>query len=331
MSESFSVRPCAATGVLRIFCRSSIAPSSLMKTCGPLASIAPAGVMALRLLSEAEMRLALRLQRIERKGHVGIFVVHHRTDDAERQVMRLVAEFLPRLIKLLRDIGGRRAVTQEHRDERQPRPRKGLGPVIPAQFLHPLLQPLGGQLFHLLRRRPRPGRDDGHLLNREGWVFRPAQHQKGHDAGDEDRHEQEQGDRALAYGEGGEIEAAHLLSPLFAATFCAALLSARRTCSPSCSRCAPSATTRSPALRLPTTEAASPLRPAICTSRQVTRGVSPSTSHTPGPLPGSKIAPIGTCTAGADRPSEIWMEMVEPSGASARRPSSTYRASNVRV
>jgi len=29
--------------------------------------------------------------------------------------------------------------------------------------------------------------------------------------------------------------------------------------------------------------------------------------------------------------SEIWMEIVEPSGASARRPSSTYRASNVRV
>ena len=42
-----------------------------------------------------------------------------------------------------------------------------------------------------------------------------------------------------------------------------------------------------------------------------------------GPLPGSKIAPIGTCSAGADRPSAIWMEMVEPSGASARRPSST--------
>ena len=56
----------------------------------------------------------------------------------------------------------------------------------------------------------------------------------------------------------------------------------------------------------------------MCTARQVTRGVSPSTSHTPGPLPGSKIAPIGTCSAGADRPSEIWMEMVEPSGASAR-------------
>ena len=155
------------------------------------------------------MRLALRLQRIERKGHVGIFVVHHRTDDATRQVVRLVAELLPRLIELLGDIGGRRAVAQDHRGERQARPREGLGPVIPAQFLHPLLQPFGDQLFHLLRRRPRPGRDDGHLLDREGRVFRPAQHQEGHDAGDGNRHEQEQGDGALAYGEGGEIEAAH--------------------------------------------------------------------------------------------------------------------------
>ena len=69
---------------------------------------------------------------------------------------------------------------------------------------------------------------------------------------------------------------------------------------------------------------------ARCARHEVTRSVSLD-HHTPGPLPGSKIAPIGTCSAGADRPSEIWMEMVEPSGASARRPSSTYRASNVRV
>ena len=62
----------------------------------------------------------------------------------------------------------------------------------------------------------------------------------------------------------------------------------------------------------------SPLRPAMCTAPSDAQRF-PSTSHTPGPLPGSKIAPIGTCSAGADRPSEIWMEMVEPSGASARR------------
>src|SRR5207248_10921632 len=121
------------------------------------------------------------------------------------------------------------------------------------------------------------------------------------------------GDGALAYGEGGEIEAHDAAPPLTAAG--AAWLPSR-TCSPSCSRCAPSATTRSPALRLPTTEAASSLRRAICTTRHVTRGVSPSSSHTPGPLPESKIAPIGTCSAGSSWPCESWTEIVEPSGAS---------------
>src|SRR5439155_31308 len=178
--------------------------------------------------------------------------------------------------------------------ERQARARKGLGPVIPAELLHPLLQSFSDQLFHLLGRGPRPCRDDGHLLDRERGIFRPAQHQECHHASDGDRHEQEQGDGALAYSDSGKIEAAHRgLAPL-TATLRAASLCASRTRSPSCSRCAPSATTRLPTSSSPTTEAASSLRPASCTARQVTRGVSPSTSHTPGPLPESKIAPIGT-------------------------------------
>src|SRR5205809_3515098 len=235
--------------------------------------------------------------------------------------MRLLVKLLSSLKEQLGDIGGLRADAQDHRGERQARSRKGLGPVIPTELLHPLLQPFSDQLFHLLRRRSRPSRHDGHLLDREGRVFGPAQRQKCHNTGDKDRNEQEQGDGALAYGEGGEIERAHRGPAALMTALCVS-----RTRSPSCSRCAPSATTRSPALRSPMTEAASPLRLAICTARRVTRGVSPSTpstSHTPGPSPGSKIAPIGTCSAGADRPSDICMEMVEPSGATARRSSST--------
>src|SRR6266568_941875 len=127
MSESFSVRPCAAMAVFRISCRSPIAPSSRMKTSGPLASIEPAGVMTFRLLSAAKssegdtprvasrlyenstkilsawapMRVAVRLQRVERKSHVGIFVVHYRPNDTTRELMPLVADFFPRLIELL--------------------------------------------------------------------------------------------------------------------------------------------------------------------------------------------------------------------------------------
>src|SRR5439155_1164252 len=176
-------------------------------------------------------------------------------------------------------------------------------------LLHPLLEPFGDQLFHLLRRRARPGRDDGHLLDREGRVFGPAKRQKCHNTGDKDRNEQEQGDGALAYGESGEIERAHRGPAALMTALCVS-----RTRSPSCSRCAPSATTRSPALRSPMTEAASPLRLAICTARRVTRGVSPSTpstSHTPGPSPGSKIAPIGTIFDPGEGPGVWLVEGVE--------------------
>src|SRR5437867_1165311 len=276
------------------------------------------------------MGLTLRLQRVEGKRDVGIFVVHKRTDYAPGQVRSLVAELLPRLIELLGDVGRRRAVAQDDHGEGQARPRKGLAPVIPAEFLHPLLQPFGDEFFHLLGRRSWPDGDDGHLLHRERRVFRAAQREEGHDAGNGNRQQQEQRDGALAHGEGGEIEAAHGCSHL-TATRAATSRSVSRTCSPSCNRCAPSATTRSPASRSPATDAASSPRLATWTARHVTWGVSRLTSQTPGPLPGSKIAPIGTCSCGADRPFGMWMAMVEPSGASARPPSSTYRASNVRV
>src|SRR5581483_1800499 len=248
----------------------------------------------LRLANEESLGLTLRFQGIECKGHIGVFVVCHRADDPMRQLAGLVAEFLARLIELLGDLGGRGAVLQVDRSEGQARTREGLRPVIPAQLLHPLFQRFGDQLLHFLGRGPRPGGDHGHLLDRERGVFCPAQSQESHDAGDEDRHDQEQSDRALAYGEGGEVEGAHCCPPLLTATLWAAAPSASRTCSPSCSRSAPSTTTRLPALRPPTPVAASSLRPVTCTARQVTRGAFPSTSHTPGPLPGSKIAPIGT-------------------------------------
>src|SRR4029453_10037937 len=91
----------------------------------------------LRFPDELPLRLTLRLQRVQRKGHVGIFVVHHWTDNATRQVKGLVAEFLARLIELIGDLGGWRAVAQDHRGERQARARKGLGSVVPAEVLPP--------------------------------------------------------------------------------------------------------------------------------------------------------------------------------------------------
>ena len=54
MSDSFSVRPCATSGVSRIFCSSSKAPSRRMDTCGPRVSTEPDGVNAFWLLSAAK-------------------------------------------------------------------------------------------------------------------------------------------------------------------------------------------------------------------------------------------------------------------------------------
>src|SRR6185437_5978393 len=206
--------------------------------------------------------------------------------------------------------------------ERQPRSRERLSTVVPAQLLHPLLEGFGHEILHLRCRSAGPGGDDRHLLDGERRIFRASELEEGDDAGDGDGQEQKQRDGALAYGERGQIERAHFGAPSLVVRRAAGVC-ASRICSPSRSRCAPSATTRSPVLRLPRTDAAPSLRLAICTGRHVTRGESPGTNQTPAPLPESKIAPMGTCTDCTNPTSAMRTETVEPSGALARPPSST--------
>ncbi|MCY1546331.1 hypothetical protein D9M68_823220 [compost metagenome] len=55
-------------------------------------------------------------------------------------------------------------------------------------------------------------------------------------------------------------------------------------------------------------------------------------THTPVPLPGSKTAAIGTCSACRCALSSAMRRVtVDPNGALASAPSNTYRASKVRV
>ena len=119
------------------------------------------------LPDEQARRHPRRLQRIERKGDVGIFVVDKGAEHARRQVAGLVAQFLARLVELLGDVGRRRAVLQGHRHEGEARPRQGLDAVVPAQLLHPLLERFGDEILHLLRGGARPRRGDGQHLDRE--------------------------------------------------------------------------------------------------------------------------------------------------------------------
>ncbi|MCY1220011.1 hypothetical protein D9M72_320100 [compost metagenome] len=157
--------------------------------------------------------LAFRLQRKQGEGHVRILVVYDRADHAGRQATRLVPEFLARLIELFLDLRRRCAIEQGHCGERQARSRVGFRAVIPAQFLHALLQPFHHLVLHLLRRRSRPGRDDGHGFHREGGIFRPAQLEEGDNACQRHQDDQEQRDRPFTDSECRKIEPTHCCTP----------------------------------------------------------------------------------------------------------------------
>ncbi len=256
------------------------------------------------------LRLAFGLQREQGKGHIGILVVHDGADDARGQIGRFIAQLLARLIELFLDLGGRRAVEQGHCGKGQARTGIGLRAVVPAQFLHALFQTFRHLVLHFLRGGARPGRDDGHGLDREGGILRPAKLEEGDDASHRYQDDQEQRDGPLPDGERGKVEATHCCTPRPGSRAATVSLAATRTCSPSRKRWAPSATMRSPILRSPATLAASSPRPRTFTGRQLTRLSFGSSTHTPGPLPASCSAR----SAPADRMARGGIAFREPDG-----------------
>ncbi|MNS72340.1 hypothetical protein D3C72_1057480 [compost metagenome] len=248
----------------------------------------------LGLAHQLALRFAVRLQGVEREGHVAILVVHHRGQHARGQLGGFVAQLLARLVELFGHGRRRRAVFQGHRHEGEPWPREGLGAVVPLQFLHPLFQRFGHQVLHLLRRGAGPGGHHRQRLDRETGVFRPPQLQEGEDAGRRHRDDEKQRDGALAHRDRRNIEPAHCAAPAVAASARRPCGAATRTVSPSCNRCAPSATKRSPGARPALTAAVSSPRPASVTARQRTCVGSPDKTQTPGPRPSSCSAARGT-------------------------------------
>src|SRR6185437_4947504 len=228
----------------------------------------------LRFAHQQRLRFAPRLQGKQRKGHVRVFIVHHRTDDARRQVWRFVMDLFACLVELLLHLRRWRVVAQLHHGEGQAGTGVRLRVVVPAQLLHALFQELGDLILHLLSRRARPGGYDGHLLDREWRVFRTPQLEEGDDACHGDQEDQEKRDRALADGERREIESAHFSRPPRSTT--AAVCVARETgriFSPSCSNWAPKATTWTPPIKplcVWTRSAAAPGKPSTSTARHVT-------------------------------------------------------------
>ncbi|MNV25402.1 hypothetical protein D3C71_1164980 [compost metagenome] len=205
-----------------------------------------------RVADQLSLGFTLGLEGEERKGHVCIFVVDHRADNASRQFPRLVADLLASLVELLLHLRRRCAVQQRHHGESQAGAGEGFCAVVPAQFLHALFQGFCNLILHLLGRGARPRRNDRHLLDGERRVFSAPEFGKRENACCRDQEDQEQGDGALAHCERRQVETAfaHGRAPSFGA---AVARSASRTCSPSRNRCAPSATIRSPGLMWPVT------------------------------------------------------------------------------
>ena len=165
---------------------------------------------------------------IEREGDVGVFVVDEGAQGALRQVARLVAQLLAGLIELAR--GPRPAGVSSLSVDRhagQAGTGEGLDAVVPAQFLHALFQRLGDEILHLLRRGAGPGGRDGQHLDGEGRIFGAAELEEGVAAGQDDRDDQEQRDRALANREGGEVEAHHRSADLIVGHRIASLVRTR--------------------------------------------------------------------------------------------------------
>src|SRR3546814_718257 len=153
----------------------------------------------------------------------------------------------------------------------------GFAPVVPGQLLHPLLERLGDLILHLLGGRARPGGREGDDLDREVRILGAAEVQECEKTGDGDGNDEEQGDGSLANRQRGEVEAAHRALPC---------LSTRTSC-PLCSRWAPIATKRSPALRPALIDAVSSPSAETITGRQETRRASPDSTQMPVPRPAS--------------------------------------------
>jgi hypothetical protein len=122
---------------------------------------------------------------------------------------------------------------------------------------------------------------------------------------------------ALAHGERGEIEGRSSLCPGLDGHVVRASLLSSRTCSPSRSRCAPSATTRSLRLeRRRPTAAASSAEAGDLHGTPGDPGRFPSRPARRRPLTRIEDRAVsGTCSAGTRPAVRTWMAMVEPSGA----------------
>ena len=118
---------------------------------------------------------AVGCQHVENRVDVAVLVVDRRPDQAGRQIVLDVADFLAQLIEQLRHVAGRRVVLEGDLHRRECRLVVGGHLVEVRQLLKLLLDRVGDLGLHLGGRRARPDGGDDHELDGERGIFGAAQ------------------------------------------------------------------------------------------------------------------------------------------------------------
>ena len=152
---------------------------------------------------------AVALDGIKQPGHVAVFVVEDRADDAFGQLELDVAEFLARLVPRLALILVRGAADDRDGHAAVALARIGLDLLEVVELLELLLHPVEHLVLDLLRCRAGPDDDHRHRRHGEVRVFELAELGEAQHAADADREDQEQHDGAVVQRPFGEVERFH--------------------------------------------------------------------------------------------------------------------------
>ena len=188
---------------------------------------------------------AVALDGIEQPGHVAVFVVEDRADDAFGQLELEVAELLARLVPRLALIRVRGAALHRDRHAAVALARIGHDLLEVVELLELLLHPVEQLVLDLLRGGARPDHHRGHRGHREVRVFELAELGEAQHAADADHQDQEQHDGAVVERPFGEVERLHRAACFGFERWASALGSA--TFKPGAIFCTPAVTTSSPA------------------------------------------------------------------------------------
>ena len=180
------------------------------------------------------VREAVRGEAVDDAVGIAELVVEAGADDALRQRVGDVADFLAHLIPDVRHLRRARRILQVDEDRRLARARVALQIIEARRLLQLAFDAVGDLLERVGDGGARPGRLHHHRLHGKVRVLAPPEPEVGPDARDGDDEHEIGHERPVPQRPFGEVEAHHRSPP------------SRRTFSPGCSVCTPAVTTISP-------------------------------------------------------------------------------------